>query len=173
MTRIAAIIPGARKAARGFTLIDVLTTVVIIIIVTAVAAPALAPDDRSRLYGGAQLLASDLEYAQSLSIATPDDLALVRFDPDGAGYWIAHESAPDTPITVGYSNTPYRVRFGQGTAALLFDVATASQGVTASTMTFDEYGRLTTGADASIILTNPGGSYTVRVSGASGGVSLQ
>jgi len=158
---------------RGFTLVDLLVTVSILAIVAAIAAPALSPNDAARIRGGARLLASDIEYAQSLSLSSPEDQAMLNFASDGSGYWIAMESDPDTPVTMPSSGEPYRVVFGEGRGALLFDVAIDLEGVPFGRLPFDHYARPDTGEDAVIRFFNVEEGLIVRVTGATGLVRIE
>ena len=51
--------------------------------------PAFQEDNRLRLTAASAILASDIEYAQVLNIAHPDEPVVVVFDADGATYWLA------------------------------------------------------------------------------------
>lgn len=162
---------GARGA---FTLADTMVAVAILAIAVGVAVPSLTPNDHSRLRGGATMLASDLEYAQSLSLAAPDDLGLIRFDPDDSGhYWIATASAPDDPVSIPFTDKQYEVRFGADRAALLYDVSLTMQNVPDGTLMFDEFARLTGTKDAIFTLSNGAGEITVRVSASTGSVRVE
>ncbi|TVQ29960.1 MAG: hypothetical protein EA376_14350 [Phycisphaeraceae bacterium] len=158
----------------AFTLVDMMVAITIMAIVIAVAMPTLSPDEGSRLIGGARMLASDLEYAQSVSLANPADVALVRFREDGDGYWLARESDPETPmLRPGFSEEAYEIIFGEGRAALLHDMTISLDGVTDNTLTFDAFARLTTLDDAVITLQAPTRSVDVTVSSSTGSVRIQ
>lgn len=160
----------------AFTLLELLIAVMVMAIVAAMAVPALAPNDGARLSGAATLLASDLEFAQSLSIANPDDLAAVRFDPDdpdGATYWVALSSAPDTPIDRPGTDEPYLVQFGQGDAAQLEGVNLSVTGVSDDTVIFDQFGRLATTDEVMVRLNNAAGRRGVRISAATGFITIE
>ena len=147
----------------------------ILAVAIGIAVPSLQPNDRARLVSAAGLIASDLEYAQSLSIAMPDDLALVKFDvdnPAGATYWIATVSDPDTPILKPYSDDPYTITFGDGAASEMENVAITLVGA-AEQIVFDSVGRLKPVTDGRVRLTNDGGSLDVAVSAATGFVTIE
>src|SRR5690606_2920334 len=111
----------ARRAS-AFTLVELLIALAIMAIALGIAVPTLRPNARARLISAAELLASGLEYAQSLAIAAPTNFAMGRFDPDaaeGPTYWIAYESDPDKPIAKLYSSDAHLVTFGAGDAAQL------------------------------------------------------
>jgi len=168
---------GALKPRRrAFTLLELLIAVTILAILSAMAVSGLTPNDGARLSGAAALIASDLEFAQSLSIANPDDLAAVRFNPDavgGATYWVALASDPSTPIDRPETEEPYLVQFGQGDAAQLTGVNLALTGATDQTLVFDQFGRLTTTDEVTLTLSNAAGTREVRVSASTGFVTVQ
>lgn len=164
----------ARRAC-AFTLVELLIAILILAVAIGIAVPALQPNDRARLVSAAGLVASDLEYAQSLSIAQPDERALIKFDPDnpdGATYWIARESDPDTPILKPYSDVPYTVTFGAGAASEMANVSIALIGADDQIM-FDSVGRLNPVTNVRVRLTNDGGSLDVAVSAATGFVTIE
>ncbi len=163
---------GARTA-RAFTLIDLLVTVAIMAVVAAVVVPALSPDNGARLRGGAMMLVSDIEYAQSMSLAEPGDPVIVRFGADGATYWLARESDPTLPIAYPGTNEQYLVRFGEGRASLLADASLSVAGLVDGAIAFDEFGRLRTLDDAVIEVRNEALSVMVRVDSSSGAVDME
>ncbi len=159
---------------RAFTLVDILVTIAVMAIVIAVAAPSFTPDDRARLIGAVNMMVADIEYAQSLSLSAPSNHALVRFGDDGASYWVAYESDPETPATMpGAAGDPFLVQFGVDRASLLFDVSFTTVGVTDSKLVFDEFARLATLDEARITLTNAGGSMEIVISSATGSVRIE
>jgi len=168
--------PAVRGLRRAFTFTELMVTVAVLGIVLAVVAPALTPEGPARLTGAATLVASDVEYAQSLSVANPDDLAVVRFEPaapEGPTYWIALLSTPETPVTRPDSTEPYHVVFGEGDAAQLEGVAYTTTGVAGGMIVFDEFGRLGSADPVSITLSNASGDMTVAVSPDTGFVSIE
>lgn len=147
----------------------------ILAVAIGIAVPALQPNDRARLISAAGLIASDLEFAQSMSIATPDDLTLVKFDldnPAGATYWVGTESDPDTPILKPYSDDPYTITFGEGAASEMENVVITLVGAT-DQIVFDSVGRLKPVTDVRVRLTNDGGSLDVAVSATTGFVTIE
>lgn len=127
---------------RAFTLINLMVSIAVIAAVGGVAVVTLAPDDRARAIGAASVLSSDIEHAQMLSLLTPDDPVVVRFDPDNEGYWLERSSAPNEAI-LRSDGSPYAVAFGVGDAATLagVDLTVASED---PFIKFDAFGRLTT-----------------------------
>jgi len=147
----------------------------IIAVMLGVAVPSLQPDDRIRLVSATNLIASDLEYAQSLSVATPADLAMIRYDPANAAgptYWVSQQSAPETPIIKPYIASPYLVTLGVDAAYEMTGVTFSLIGAT-DRITFDAFGQLTTSVEARVRLTNASGSMDVIVSPSTGFITIQ
>lgn len=164
-----------RSVTRGFTLVEMLIALTILAIALGIITQGLEPDDHSRLASAAEMVVADLEYTQSLSIATPGDLALVMFDPAasaGPTWWVAHESAPTTPITKPYTSTPYQVTLGQGVAVEITGVSLSLVGVT-DTIVFDAFGRTTASGEVRVRMTNPAGSMDVVISSATGFITIE
>lgn len=159
-------------AQRAFTLIDLLTTIAILAIAVGVALPSATPDGRARLRGGVSLIASDIEYAQTLSLASPSDPAVVRFSNDGLSYWIARVSDPNEPLPFPGTEGPYLIALGQGRAALLFDCAIATSGLPQNTLTFDEFARPTSLAPIAVTLANSTDAISLRVSTSTGAIEF-
>lgn len=138
---------------RGFTLVNLLVAIAVMSLLAGVAAVSMAPDDRARVLGAAEVLASDIEHAQALSLASPDDPVVVRFDAENEGYWLERVSAPDEAMA--HSNgSPYVVIFGQGDAATMRNVdLTIESGADEGWLEYDAFGRLTTLQDVVIRLT--------------------
>lgn len=162
--------PGARA---GFTLINMLITVAVMAIVAAAVMPSLARGNQMNVSGAAYLLASDLEYAQSISLAQPDDPAVLRFDVGAGVYWIARASDPDTPIFRSNGRDPYRVTLGEGEAVQARDVAITLANSPDDTIGFDGFGRLTTAADAVVTLTSAESARTLTVDADTGFVVIE
>lgn len=161
-----------RASSRAFTLVEILITIVVMAIVVAVAVPTLSADDGARLHGAVGMVASDIELAQSVALADPNDPGVFKAAADGTGYWVATSSDPDTPILTGYSEEPRLVVFGEGVAAQLagvtIDVDEADREVQ-----FDAFGRLAGMVDLTITLTNASGSRVILVKAATGVVEIQ
>ena len=158
---------------RAFSLINVLITVAVMAIVAAAVLPSIASGNQVNVTGAAYLIASDLEYAQSISLATPDDPALVCFDTAAAAYWIARADDPDTPILRANGRDPYRVAFGEADAAAAADVTITLAGALDDAIAFDGFGRLVTLNDATITLAGQQGVRRVRVDADTGVVTIE
>jgi len=157
---------------RAFSLINMLITVAVMAIVAAAIMPSIASGNQVGVTSAAYLLASDLEYAQSLSLASPEDPAALRVDPAAGAYWIARAASPDEPIMRSNGRDPYRVVLGEGDAAPARGVGIALTGAEDDTVAFDGFGRPTTLEDIAVTLASPDGVRLVRIDADTGAVSI-
>jgi prepilin-type N-terminal cleavage/methylation domain-containing protein len=142
--------PGRRKqspcrrvpADAGFTLFEMLVTVAILAIVAAATLPALSDDTRLRLMAASALVSSDIELAQTMTIARPQEAAVIRFDAEANTYWIALVADPETPIIREESGEPYQVTIGVGRASSADGVNMALIDLSADALEFNSQGGL-------------------------------
>lgn len=104
---------------RGYTLMEMTIVVLVIAIAAGIALPMLGNSNTGKLRAAADVLAADIAYAQSESIAHGDNLRLLVVDADHHGYRIATQNDPNTPVTDPVTHQPYQVVFGQGTSRSL------------------------------------------------------
>ena len=133
---------GALKPTHGFTLIDLLVTIMIVAAVAALVVPGLIDQDRVRLMAGSTLLTSDLELAQVMTISNPRQPVVVRFNPAEATYWLAYAATPCVPMPRNESGEPYLVVFGQGRASTAAGVSMSVDQIAGDTLTFLPQGGL-------------------------------
>ncbi len=165
--------PGRTSVpARAFTMINLLVSMAILVLVASVAIVSLAPDDRARVLGGADLLGADLEHAQAMSLVTPNDPIVVRIDAVNDGYWLERRSEPDVAITRP-DGTPYVVIFGTGDAATYAGVDLAIlSGADNAAVEFDAFGRLVSLTNAVFQFSMGEESVWLTASSTTGFVSL-
>ncbi|HBS28982.1 MAG TPA: hypothetical protein DEB06_05930 [Phycisphaerales bacterium] len=155
-------------------MVDTMMAVALLAVLALVAIPAVGPDQPLRVISAATVLASDIEFAQSASLASPSDPVVVRFDPDGGRYWLARASSPDAPIDRPgrHPVAPYVVEFGAADALYLAGVGATTQNIPDGVLAFDAFGRLDQMGDARVTLANTSGSATVQISASTGSVAL-
>ena len=169
--------PSQRGAA--FTLIDLMLVLAVLGIVTLLALPSVDSDQPLKIVGAAAILASDIEFAQSETLAVPADPTEVHLDSANGRYWLARASDPNTPIEhpgVDASGTsdPYDIRYGQGEYGYLAGVQIELIGGSGSgTLAFDPFGRLNQSGDARIRLSNDSGDLFVVVTASTGSVAIE
>ncbi len=88
----------------------------IIAMVAVIVLPMFTDNTRLRLQAAAAIVSSDIELAQVMTMAQPDEPIIVRFDNNAAQYWLAHLDSPNTPIAHPQTGEPYLVEFGTGRA---------------------------------------------------------
>lgn len=145
-----------RTGRRGFALIDLLVAVTLVVMITSLALPYLRDDSGLRLVAAAEILTSDIELAQIMTMSNPADPVLVRIDVGTGHYWLANLSSPNLPIIRPGTTEPYEVFFGQARARQARDVTLEPN---ADTIQFNELGALD--APASISLRH--GTRTLRL----------
>ncbi|MHC4947246.1 MAG: prepilin-type N-terminal cleavage/methylation domain-containing protein [Planctomycetota bacterium] len=127
---------------RAFTLLELLVVMTVAAVVAVLLLPTAGDEDRLRLIGASAVVRSDLEYAQVLTIASPDDPIVMRFDVPNATYWLARSATPGTPITRPDTGVPYQVVLGQGRARTAVGVTLELADVPADTLAFNPLGGL-------------------------------
>jgi Tfp pilus assembly protein FimT len=128
------------RSRRSFTLIDLMVTLTVIVVMAALVVPRFQDDARLRLIGASRMLASDIELAQMMTIANPQDATVVRVQNSTGEYWLASASTPDDPIDRAGIPNGYRVIFGQGDAALAGGVTLLASDLENNTLTFNAQG---------------------------------
>ncbi|MDP6544725.1 MAG: GspH/FimT family pseudopilin [Phycisphaerae bacterium] len=149
--------------AGGFTLTEVLMTVIVIVIAATVVVPLLGSSDYSVTVAGARRVASDLQYAQDMAIATQKDIT-VGFDVNRESYWLSNESGVLIhPIT----NNAYTTDFRVDKELSQLDIVTVSGG---GLVTFDPIG--VPNRQCNIVLRAGRNTFNVTVSSVTGTVSV-
>lgn len=162
-----------RNAAKtAFTLIEMLIAMVVMAILAVVIVPALSPEDAVKVVSASHLLATDLEYAQSASLANPSDPVVIVFDDKAPRYWLARASDPDTPIDRPGSGGLYVIEMGVDLAHQLDGIRLEPGNVVDRTIAYDAFGRLNQLNDAFVRVHNHTGEIFVAISSATGDVSV-
>ena len=117
-----------------------MVTLTVIVVVAALVVPNLQDDTRLRLIGASRMLASDIELAQLMTIANPEDPTVLRLQSGTGEYWLARASAPDDPIDRDGAPGGYHVIFGQGDALHADGVTMAPSDIASDTLTFNAQG---------------------------------
>ena len=159
------------RARRGALLIDLLITVALIGVLAAVAVPALRPNEPLQMVGAAVVLAADIEYAQSATLAAPDDPTLLRVNAKDRSYMLAKASDPHTPIKRPGSKLPYVVNLALQHGPLS-QIGIEIEG-DATQLEFDAFGRLVAPADRTVMITSPSSELRIRVARSTGSVFIE
>lgn len=155
---------GHLRFHHGFTLFELLITVAVLAIIVAVILPRATDDDRLRIRVASNLIMADIELAQAMTISSPKDPVVVRFDAPNNRYWLAYATDPLTPITRAGTNEPYIVTMGAGRAVGAQGVSFTLGGMPQSTLAFNAHGGLSDfNAEPDIILEAANGNKANRV----------
>ena len=162
----------SRTTRRGVVMIDVVMMLAVLGIVIVSVIPSARPGESMKLIAVTTVVASDIEFAQSATLARPSDPTIIRFDEDGARYWLALASDPETPILRPNGVDPYLVEFGHGNYRELWGVSLEVQDLTDGTLEFDGMGRLVQSEDGVLRFGNGVGEIAVVVRATTGSVSV-
>jgi prepilin-type N-terminal cleavage/methylation domain-containing protein len=163
------------RRVRGFTLFELVMVVMILGIVAAALVPPLGNNLYSpRLRTAANMLASDIDFCASESIAQPSAPRAVTFDTTGNKYTLLDFKAL-TALKHPADSRDYVNDFVTGRNAQLAGVtlqSVVSGGSPVSTVAFDAYGRPLLAADLVITLAFNGQTLAVTVKSTTGDVSI-
>lgn len=153
------------KTRRAFTYIEVMMVVIVAVIVTMFAMPDADAEARQQGRLAGEAFISDVMYAQSLSIARPDDPVVIKVDADNNTYWLAKAATPDVPITKPLTDEPYVRVFGDAGDAEYDRVEIVAQDFSGDAiLAFDSCGALDQQTPAILQLSSGNAKYEVQVS---------
>lgn len=163
-----------RPARWGFTLVELLIVLVVLAIVAALALPSAESTITSKLIGAARMVAADLEFAQSDSIAHAADPRVFRIDQANDQYWIAPVSDVNSPIDDPGSRSAFRITFGEGKASAMSGITISSYDFAGDDeLRFDRFGSPDQTTVATLELSCAGRTMTISVAPQTGEVSVQ
>lgn len=116
---------------RGFTLIEILCTVIILAVAAKAAMPLLSGNGEAKLSGVARSTISDLFYAQNLAITTQQPIFVLFSTVNGAvggGYRVLTQTNSTTYALLELpGGAPFAVNFGQAVAGSVGSQTTGIQ----------------------------------------------
>jgi Tfp pilus assembly protein FimT len=164
---------ATQRLAGGFTAVELLITVACIAIAALIVVPAIGDTAPWQLKNAAEVVVADLEYAQTQSIAHPDDPRVFVLDTANSSYYIAAASNPSTPLTNPVGGLPYKVKFGAGRAASVPSVRFGAISVGGDNrLGFGGYGQLDQSTAATITLSAGTHSLTITLDAVTGEASV-
>lgn len=162
-------ISGRRRGRRrfGFTLIEVLVTVIVLGIAAAMVVPTMLDTGTLSIQGAARRVVADILMAQNEAIAQRREMRLV-FDPAGDRYGLF--DANGQPVGMAWQKDGYRVDFSQKQS---FDgVRMRSADFAGGTvLSFDELGTPSNGGTIEIVSGET--AYRIRVTPFTGRVTVE
>jgi prepilin-type N-terminal cleavage/methylation domain-containing protein len=167
--------PHTLHPLRAFTLFEMTLVVLILGILAAALIPPVGRNLTSpRLRTAANMLAADLEFCASESIAQPGAPRAITFDVAHNKYTLSEVGGGTTLKHPGDSQD-YVNDFATGRNAQLAGVtitSVVSGAANLTTVTFDPYGKPQLAADLAVTLSYGGQSFTVTMSAATGDVTI-
>lgn len=158
---------------RAYTLIELAIVLLVLAIAAALTIPLFGNSNTTKLRAAANILAADIAYTQSESIAHGDDLRLLVINADHTGYRIATQSHPDTAITNPVNHEPYQVTFGQGDQRTLTGVTITATNLSSNNqLIFGALGQLDQTEPAVLTLSAGNSSLTVTVDPSTGQTTI-
>lgn len=149
----------------AFTYIE-LGIVAVVVMILFVA--ALPDGDTAAKQQGIELarrFEADVAYARSLSVAQPDDPALIQVDGANNRYWLARASAPTVPVLHPRTKKPYLVQAGPGGDMGLEDVTIVALDFNGDQiLQFDSLGSTDQDTIAVLQISSGDGEYEVSIS---------
>ncbi len=135
------------KISPAFTLVEVLIVLMVIGIIAAIAVPLYVSAASTQLRTAASMIASDLEYAKSMSISTGQSHSVV-FDTTAESYSIKNSAGQviSHPVHIGAS---YVVSFANDSRLGNVDIVNTTFGA-ANTIKFDNVGTPFNGSGAAL-----------------------
>ena len=159
---------------RGYTLIELAMIVTIVAIIFAVTLPSTGVKENEEGNLAGQNFEVDVSYARSYSIAHPEDPVLIKMDQANNQYWLAKQSAPDTPIAHPQTGAPYLIKYGTGGRVGFEHVQITAYDFGGDTsVKFDSTGGLDQSTTAILQLTSANSKYEVDVSPAAAQATVQ
>jgi Tfp pilus assembly protein FimT len=153
----------------GYSFVELMLILLIVGIFAALAVPYLSQASASRLPAAMRQLEADLAYAQTYSITHHDTPCVVVFDTVNHSYHLAAQASPQTPLINPLDKQPYRITFGQGSAASLAGIRIKTLTVgDDNRLGFGHLGQLDQSAPAHITLTDGESDMTLRLDAITG-----
>jgi Tfp pilus assembly protein FimT len=158
-----------REILPAYTLVEMFIVMVILAIIAAIAVPLYTSAASTEVKAAANMIASDLEYAESMAMSTGRNYSAV-FDASAESYSIkdCNNQVISHPVHVG---TRFIVNFANDSRLNKVDIVSAFGSTTTSVVTFDYLGAPSN--SGSILLRSDGITMTVKVAPVTGYVSIE
>ena len=158
----------------GFTMIEMIMVVMVIGLMALFAAPMIRDGRPGAVHSAAAILRSDLERAQIMAMAHPDQRIGILFDADGGGWQLVDADTPTTPLLDELNGSPISLRLGKGRGQVAHGVSLEHSGLTQDVLVFDALGGLEIpGPPKRVILRNESHEATLRINASTGWITIE
>lgn len=162
------------RGRRAFSLVEIMLTIGCIAVTMALVLPRIDFRDHIGVETAAQLLMSDVTFAQVENVTNPSDPLVVVLGEDGMQWWIARATAPENPVTLPGRSLPHRVQLGVGLARHADDVRFSVANLRDRILLFDAWGGLDGAIDPPAIRFTSRASWaTLRIDPVTGEIQIQ
>lgn len=144
---------------RGMSLIELVVTITLIASMAALIIPATNGDNLLKAKAVANVLRSDIELAQVLTMTDPANPVVLQFDPTGTAYWLAESSAPHIPIKLDNRGELYMMTIGMGRLATGHGVTIDAGALPDGQLAFDMNGAVWPPMSTPVIMLNAGDAW--------------
>jgi len=159
----------SRHQRSGFTFIELMIVAVVAAILVISTMPDSRATERRTAFEFLQRFEADIAYAQSMSIARPDDPVMIRIDASADVYWLARASTPDTPIKHPRTGRSYVVAAGDSKNSDYqgVDIVGAISGDT-DAMVFNSTGGIDADASSYLLVSSGDNDLQLEIANATG-----
>jgi prepilin-type N-terminal cleavage/methylation domain-containing protein len=174
---------SSRKTSRAaFTLVEMMIVVMVLAIAAVAAITMLGDTESIRLGAAARLLIADLAFAQTESIAHPDDPYGLKFDASTESYSVVRDttyppfdcaSGDVVAVADPVTGQGYSMQFGSGRGAEFGGVVIDAVSLEGDDcIVFGAYGQTDQSTTATITLSAGGETLTIQIDPISGEATL-
>ena len=162
-----------RPGRRGFTMIEMIMVVMLIGLMTLFAVPMIRDGKPGNVHAAAVILRSDIERAQVMALAHPDQRIGIHFDDDGGGWQLVDADAPTAPLLDEINGNPIAIRLGHGRGQVAHGVLVDHSSLTGNVLVFDALGGLETpGPARQLTLRNESHETILKISSSTGWITI-
>lgn len=174
--------PRKHVLRRALTLVELLIVTMVLAIAALLAAPLVGETDLTRLQSAARLLMADIAFAQSESLAHPDDPYGVKFDHNTETYTVVHDATfppfnctTATTVTDPITQQSYQTTLGAAGRGSQFGGVGIANSLSLggdNCIVFGEFGQTDQSTAATITLTAGAHSITIQIDPVTGEATI-
>ncbi|MEE2906949.1 MAG: prepilin-type N-terminal cleavage/methylation domain-containing protein [Planctomycetota bacterium] len=157
----------------GFTLMEMLLVVMVMSMLALFAIPMIRDGRPAAVHAAATMLRSDLERAQIMALAHPDQRIGLKFDTDGGGWHLVDADKPSIVLQDEFSGQPISLRMGTGRGQVAHGVQLDPTGLEQDLLVFDALGGLEVPGPPTLLrLRNDDHTAAVQISASTGWITI-